>query len=208
MLSLKINLSVQRLRLESAVSWPSNVIVDSAGKVQIRLNKKKPGLWSRFGTVEFVSETVDEYWEASIVSRTEITHDTYQIDLAYTKCVFNYIPVSHHVFIKIFNEGKFCTLSSYLFFCLDKGQQLFFSSGMLHSFYKSNKKCVRISINTLFEFKSLSPLLRYSNSVEQLLYDLEVCVVLMSHVGILVYALVSKLVNVIIRTFFRINCRV
>lgn len=117
LLSLKINLSLQRLRLESAVSWPSNVIVDSAGKVQIRLNKKKPGLWSRFGTLEIVSETVDEFWEASIVSRTEITHDTYQIDLAYTKCVFNYIPVSHHVFIKIVNGGKFCALSSYLCLC-------------------------------------------------------------------------------------------
>lgn len=61
----------------------------------------------------------------------------------------------------------------------------------MNSVYKSNKTCVRISINTLFELKSLSPLLRYSNSVEQLLYDLEVCVALMSHVGILVYTLVS-----------------
>lgn len=94
------------------------------------------------------------------------------------------------------------------FFVWTKVNNSIFSSGILNSVYKSNKKCVRISINTLFELKSLSPLLRYSNSVEQPLYDLEVCVVLMSHVGILVYTLVSKLVNVRIRTFFRINCRV
>lgn len=105
LLYLKINLSVQLLRLESSVSWPSNVTVDSVGKVQVRLNKKKPGLWSRFGTVESIPDTVEEYWEASIVSRTEITHDTHQIDLAYTQNVFNYIPVSHHILVKVPNEG-------------------------------------------------------------------------------------------------------
>jgi len=100
LLCLKINKRIEHLRLEAPVSWPCNVTVDVGGKVQIRLMKQSPGLWSRVGTVVPSTAPVAEYWEAAVVSRTAVTHNTYQIDLAYTKNVFNYIPVGHHVNVK------------------------------------------------------------------------------------------------------------
>uniref|UniRef100_A0A1B6L8E0 Uncharacterized protein n=1 Tax=Graphocephala atropunctata TaxID=36148 RepID=A0A1B6L8E0_9HEMI len=106
LLCVKITNKVQHLRLESAVSWPCCVLVDGNGKVQIKLSKKKPGLWSRYGTLETCSGNVAEYWEMSVVNSTIITHDTSQIDLMYTQNVFNYFPVGHHVFVKAEINGE------------------------------------------------------------------------------------------------------
>uniref|UniRef100_A0A1B6GQD8 Uncharacterized protein n=1 Tax=Cuerna arida TaxID=1464854 RepID=A0A1B6GQD8_9HEMI len=106
LLRIKITNRVQHLRLESAVSWPCSVLVDGNGKVQIKLTKRKPGLWSRYGTMETSAGNVAEYWEVAIVNSTVITHDTRQIDFMYTQNVFNYVPVSHHVFVKANINGE------------------------------------------------------------------------------------------------------
>lgn len=106
LLCVKINTKVQRMRLEAPVNWPCNVTVDAAGKVQIRLTKRNPGLWSRYGSLEPFTGSVPEYWEVAIVNSTPVTHNTYQIDLAYTENVFNYIPVGHHVLLKACVNGK------------------------------------------------------------------------------------------------------
>ncbi|XP_054269559.1 cytochrome b5 reductase 4-like [Macrosteles quadrilineatus] len=114
LLCLRINNKNQHLRLESSVSWPCGVTTDAAGKVQLRLKKLKPGLWSRFGSFEPSTKDIAEFWEASVINIVTVTHNTYQIDFAYTENVYNHIPVGHHVTVKaVVNEGEEAVLRPY-----------------------------------------------------------------------------------------------
>lgn len=106
-LCVVLNNKVQCFNLEAGVSWPCPVIVDNSGKVQVKLNKRKPGLWRSYGTKE-ISEAVSlpEYWPVTITSIVALTHDTKQIDVIYKENIFNYIPIGHHILVKVLVNGE------------------------------------------------------------------------------------------------------
>lgn len=73
--------------------------------LKVRLTKQQPGLWSRYGTLEPWRQT-EERWEVTLAQRTELTHNTHQLDFQYIQNVYNHIPVGHHVFLRATVNGN------------------------------------------------------------------------------------------------------
>lgn len=107
-LQCRINGEVQIFHLEAEINWPILVSVDVNGKVQLRLMKKKPELWKKFGKLlEKNNDLVDfTFWPGRILQTDKLTHDSYLIMLKYDNNVYNYINPGYHIFVKKTPQGK------------------------------------------------------------------------------------------------------
>uniref|UniRef100_A0A1B6DYH6 Uncharacterized protein n=1 Tax=Clastoptera arizonana TaxID=38151 RepID=A0A1B6DYH6_9HEMI len=106
-LCVVLNNVVKNINLEGGISWPSPITTDILGKVQVKLNKRKPGLWQTYGKLEPTEPlTLPEYFPVIVTNVVAINHNTKQIDFIYKNNVFNYIPMGHHILVKAVINGE------------------------------------------------------------------------------------------------------
>lgn len=104
-LRLNINEKSLALHLEQPVKWPFQVKVNiSVGKIQVQLDKQEPKVWnhhSTSSTLESVNVPTCKYNSMKLVKHEQVLHNVSLLTFEYCSQIFHYVPVGHHVFIKL-----------------------------------------------------------------------------------------------------------
>lgn len=97
------------------VEWPLNTkMSNKTGKIEIICRKIKPMLWTSFGLLErkkstdISCNTTNEY---NIITRVQITHDSYVLLLKPKKNIIQHFPIGFHISLTAVIEGIDCTRS-------------------------------------------------------------------------------------------------